>query len=302
MPLTVITLRKSTPSLRGDLSKWMQEIATGVYVGNFNSRIREHLWSRVIESVGKGEATLSYAARNEIGYAFETHNTQQKVIDYDGIPLVIYPKGNNQKSKSNDTKFGFSKAAKFRKQKQFSAKRISKKQIESSFVILDIETDGLDPRHNSIIEIGALKITENGVEEFQRLIKYKQKLPNKIKELTGITDELLQEEGKDLLSVLEDLKDFIGEKIIVGYNVNFDMRFINYTLVQLNKEPLTNQLIDLQQLVKREKMLLSNYKLETVVKSYEINSKVEHRALADAKLILDLSGKVNKFHEILEKK
>ena len=88
MPLTVITLKNSTPSLRGDLSKWMQEIATGVYIGNFSSRIREYLWSRVIESVGNGEATLSYASRNEIGYKFETYNTKRETIDCEGIPLV----------------------------------------------------------------------------------------------------------------------------------------------------------------------------------------------------------------------
>ena len=42
MPFTVITLKRSTPSLRGDLTKWMQEIATGVYIGNFNTRVREN--------------------------------------------------------------------------------------------------------------------------------------------------------------------------------------------------------------------------------------------------------------------
>ena len=41
MPFTVVTLKSVPPSLRGDLTKWMQEIAIGVYVGNFNSRIRE---------------------------------------------------------------------------------------------------------------------------------------------------------------------------------------------------------------------------------------------------------------------
>lgn len=40
MPLTVITLKNSPPSLRGDLTKWMQEISIGVYVGNFNTKIR----------------------------------------------------------------------------------------------------------------------------------------------------------------------------------------------------------------------------------------------------------------------
>jgi len=47
MVMTVVTLSKVPYSLRGDLSKWMQEIATGVYVGNFNTRIREELWKRI---------------------------------------------------------------------------------------------------------------------------------------------------------------------------------------------------------------------------------------------------------------
>lgn len=62
MPFTVITLKKVPPSLRGDLTKWMQEIATGVYVGNFNSKVRENLWKRVIDNVKEGEATICYSA------------------------------------------------------------------------------------------------------------------------------------------------------------------------------------------------------------------------------------------------
>ena len=46
MPLTVLTLKNVPPSLKGDLTKWMQEIATGVYVGNINTRVREKLWDR----------------------------------------------------------------------------------------------------------------------------------------------------------------------------------------------------------------------------------------------------------------
>ena len=91
MPFTVITLKKVPESLRGDLTRWMQEISTGVYVGNYNSRVREFLWKRVVETVGNGEATICYSCRNEIGYAFGTCNTERKVIDFDGIPLVLIP-------------------------------------------------------------------------------------------------------------------------------------------------------------------------------------------------------------------
>src|SRR5699024_10878282 len=119
MPLTVITLKKVPNSLRGDLTKWMQEIATGVYVGNFNVKIREHLWNRVVENSGTGEVTMSYAYQNEIGYQFETLNAQRQVIKYDGIPLVALPKV-NQIDENKEFKSGYSNAAKFRKAKKYT--------------------------------------------------------------------------------------------------------------------------------------------------------------------------------------
>ena len=45
------------PSLRGDLTKWCQEIQTGVYVGNVSARVRERLWQRINDNIGRGEAT-----------------------------------------------------------------------------------------------------------------------------------------------------------------------------------------------------------------------------------------------------
>ena len=91
MPMTVITLSKVSNSLKGDLSKWMQEIATGVYIGNFNSKVRDKLWERIQDAVGNGEATISYPMRNEIGYTFNTLNTRREIYDSDGIPLFCFP-------------------------------------------------------------------------------------------------------------------------------------------------------------------------------------------------------------------
>ena len=77
--MTVITLSKVSNSLKGDLSKWMQEIATGVYIGNFNSKVRDKLWERIQDAVGTGEATISYPTRNEIGYTFLTVNSRRDI-------------------------------------------------------------------------------------------------------------------------------------------------------------------------------------------------------------------------------
>ena len=56
--MIVITLTKVPQSLRGDLTKWYQEVQAGVYVGNVSARIRDLLWDRIIKNFGKGEATL----------------------------------------------------------------------------------------------------------------------------------------------------------------------------------------------------------------------------------------------------
>ena len=52
------------PSLRGDLSKWLCEINTGVYVGNVSSRVRDAIWDRVCENLKNGQATLVFNTTN----------------------------------------------------------------------------------------------------------------------------------------------------------------------------------------------------------------------------------------------
>lgn len=298
MPMTVITLTKVPPSLRGDLTKWMQEISTGVYVGNFNSKVRSNLWERITQNVGKGQATISYASRNELGYNFETCHTYREIVNYEGIPLVKIP--NNDKN-SLDLKSGFSKASKISKIKKINKSKMKNNNIPE-YIFIDLETDGLNFKDNNIIEIGALKVSKNGEEYFDHLIKNDSLLPFKIKKLTGINDKILNEHGEDLFLMLKAFKAFISNKVLTGYNINFDIDFLNYNLKKFGLEPLNNNIVDIIPLVKKEKMFLNNYKLETVLHDYEIFDEVPHRALLDCKLIKVLSTKVNGFSRKIKKK
>lgn len=293
MPLTVITLSKVPNSLKGDLTKWMQEISTGVYIGNFNVKVREELWKRVVENVSSGEATMTYATRNELGYKFQTFNSNRVPIDYDGLQLVMIP--NKDKSQSETiTKTGYSDASKYRKARKFIGGRSNNNRVKP-YVIIDIETDGLSPKKHQIIEIAAMKVLGNKNMYFSSIVAYEGNLPNEVTELTGITNELLITEGRPLEIVLKEFKDFIGDYELVGYNINFDIRFLNQHLASQELQQLTNKVFDLMQVVKKEKMFLKNYKLETVLKDYGISDNVPHRALEDVKLIGKLAGKVNGF-------
>ena len=294
MPLTVITLKNSPPSLRGDLTKWMQEISTGVYVGNFNTKIREELRDRIVESVGSGEATMTYATRNEIGYKFETHNSNKILIDFDGIPLVFIP--TNPKESKKENKLGFSKAAKMRKAKKYS--ELKSQEKNKAYVIIDLETTGLDPTNDRIIEIGALRIGKE-VEEYSTIIRQEINIPEKIKDLTGISDEEIKK-GKAEEIAINELIDFIGEDTLVGYNINFDIKFINEALKRQEKSKVKNMTYDVMKYVKNDKLFLKNYKLETVVKEYGIDETVPHRAIGDARITQKLIAKLDKLIKRLE--
>ena len=299
MPLTVITLVRSTPSLRGDLTKWTQQIATGVYVGNFSARVREALWARVIESVGEGEATMCFACRNEIGYQFVTWNTRRESIDCEGIPLVLLPKEGKE---IPPRAMGFSSAARFRNARRFSGKNPSAKAPAPRYVVLDIETDGLDENANTILEIGAIRVEGEERKEFHRLIRSGKRIPEEITRLTGITEDMLQEGGVCPAEALEDLSNFIGTDVIVGYGAHFDIRFIQKAMDRINRPRIKNPVCDLMRYVKKEKMFLGDYKLKTVLPAYGVKEKVPHRALEDARLIAALADKVNKFREAVNKK
>lgn len=291
MPLTVITVKNAPQALRGDLTKWMQEIATGVYVGNFNTKVREQLWYRVKDSVGHGEATISYSYRNEIGYLFSTINAQRETVDFEGIPLVRVPNG--EESDAPAFTLGFSNAAQYRKIKKYSTIRPSNRQ--KSYAVIDIETDGFNENEHSILEIGALKIENSKIEEFNYLIKYQHILPDRIIAITGITQEILAQEGIPLDIALNEFLQFIGSADLIGYNIDFDIKFLNHALKKEGLPLLKNKKYDLMKYVKSEHMFLNNYKLQTVLATYGIEEQVPHRALLDARLIYELSTKVNKF-------
>lgn len=288
MPLTVITLSKVKNSLKGDLTKWMQEIDTGVYVGNFNSKVRENLWQRVIENIDDGTATLTYAYRNEIGYEFKCINTNRNPVDFDGIPLVLIESKKDDREK---IKFGFSKQAKTRKAKKYASGKST-----NIYVVVDIETSGLDYKTDKIIEIGAVKTNSKGeiLDDFSYIIKQDIKLNKEIVNLTGINEEDLAD-GKDEKEALEELIKFIDNYKLIGYNFSFDLKFLNNSLKQNGIQEIRNQFYDLMDYVKKENLFMKNYKLQTALNKYGIGHTQKHRALDDARITAILSSKVNEF-------
>lgn len=294
--MIVVTLSKVPPSLRGDLTKWYQEIQTGVYVGNVSARVRDLLWERILKNIGNGEATMAYNAATELGYQFRTTRKDRQVVDYDGIPLMM-----QLKQQEVPVKHGFSNAAKFHRGKTMSRQRMAKSQKRISFglsktlVALDLETTGLDSTKSKIISIGAVKRVPDGeLLQFEKLIRSIDSVPEKIIELTGITSTKLKEQGVELSIGLEELSDFVKDAVIVGYNLQFDEKFLTEALKKVGKDELTNPTQDLMPIVKTTQEFLDNYRLTTVLEAYQIENLNPHHALSDAQATLSLAEKLIK--------
>ena len=198
----MLTMTDCPPRLRGDLSKWLCEIQTGVYVGQLTGRVREAVWKRVCDNLSSGRATMVYSSKGEQHMKFLVYNTTWEPVDFDGITLMRRPlprKSYEEASEENKKlQPGFSKAALIEKVKKIEASK-GKQQDTCGFITIDIETTGLDPEKDEILEIAAIKYIENNEAEiFSRVVKVQNHLTKEISELTGITDDFLLKNGMDI--------------------------------------------------------------------------------------------------------
>lgn len=288
--MIVLTMTNCPPKLRGDLSKWLLEINTGVYVGNVNARVRELIWKRVCENIKNGQATLVFPANNEQHMDFYVHNTNWQPIDLDGIKLMKHPK--NIYEQGEMLKSGFSNAAKRRMGLKKNARRVEK--ADNDFVIIDIETTGLSVENDEILEIGAIRIV-NGktVEEYERLIAVKTEIVQNISELTGITQEQVKENGKPINEALPSFMDFVKGSEVAGYNVNFDHDFLLAECSRQGIDITKIKFTDVMTIVKSKLKGMRSYNLESVAKRLGITTKQQHRALSDCYLLYQVYCKLN---------
>jgi len=87
--LVIVVVLSVTPErLRGELTRWLLEISTGVYVGHLSARVRDRLWDRIVADVSKGRALMVWSSRNEQHMQFRVHNHAWTVEDFDGVSLM----------------------------------------------------------------------------------------------------------------------------------------------------------------------------------------------------------------------
>ena len=277
----MLTMTNCPPRLRGDLSKWLCEINTGVYVGNVSSRVRDALWDRVCQNLKNGQATLVFTTAGEQRMDFRTHNTTWEAVDFDGIKLMRRPLPKSEPENAV-LKPGFSKAAQRQCARRANKPHSPKKE---NYTVIDLETTGLQTASDAIIEYGALRVRDGATaEELSILVQCETPLPAVITELTGIQDADLQQ-GKEAEEALKAFLEFIGNDPLVGHNISFDMEFLRAACKRQGLPIPANHCTDLMQLARRKLSRVANYKLLTLAQHFQLADQVEHRALPDCRLI-----------------
>lgn len=255
--MIVITLTDCPPALRGDLTKWLQEINTGVYVGKASARVRDMLWKRVTENVKSGRATMVYRTNNEQRMDFRVHNTVWEPIDFDGLKLMLRPSPARLK-KLSDSRMGYSKAARMRKAKQMSGRR-RHKPLPTTYAIIDLKTTGLSAKDDKLLEIKSIMVSEGKVQnEFHSLLDP----PLSAKE---------DDQGeRGIAQVLPEFLSFIGDAPVVTHDRDVVYTFLR-TACECCKLPLfSNQCIDLLSLSRRLVDDVKNNRLGTLLEHFKI--------------------------------
>ena len=156
-------------------------------------------------------------------------------------------------------------------------------EFPSDYTVVDIETNGIGD-YCEIIEVSAIKCRDNKtVDSFSSLIKPTQPIGWFITNLTGITDATVAN-APEAAGVLRDFFDFVGDDIIIGHNVHFDVNMLYDKLWLHNGLVLDNDFVDTLRLARRALPKLCNHKLGTVAEYYGISTRGAHRALRDCEI------------------
>ncbi len=179
---------------------------------------------------------------------------------------------------------------------------ISKLPIdEAKFCVVDVETTGLSPRYNGIIEIGLVKVSGlKIVDRYHSYVNPGKDIPYFITQLTGITNEDVYD-APFFEDIADEIVEFVGDDILTAHNFTFDNSFLNKEFRYCGKEPIENLNLCTLKLSRRLFPMLRSKSLGVVCNHLRLKNTKEHSALGDAevtaklliKIIKELNSKFN---------
>ncbi|EOS60741.1 exonuclease, DNA polymerase III, epsilon subunit [Firmicutes bacterium M10-2] len=281
--MTVIVLTDCPKKIRGNLTKWMLEVNTNVFVGQLNKRIRDALWIEICENMPKGKATLIYNREGEQGIGIEIHGNSWRPVDFEGIYMIQRPF--TQSNISSEEEY----MSKVYRQSIVRNKQKNKGNNQSkSYVAIDLETTGFK-LNDEIIEIGAIRFVEEKIiDQYHVYVKIEKKLSSNIEKLTGITQLTLDQSGIDIREALNGLIKFVKKDDLVFHNAIFDLRFLKKGCIKAKLPMIKNAYHDTLAIARKQVEKVDDFKLSTLATYYGIEFSKLHNALDDSFLTMRL--------------
>ncbi len=156
--------------------------------------------------------------------------------------------------------------------------------FDDEMIVFDIETTGLSAVNCHITEIGAVRIRAGQViDTFDTFVDPGVPIPEEISRLTHITDEMVQG-APDVRTALEQFFAYIGDRMLIAHNANFDVGFIRVHAERCGL-PFTNTYLDTLALSHYVNPELKNHKLDTIAQAYHLGDFNHHRAEDDAAML-----------------
>lgn len=172
--------------------------------------------------------------------------------------------------------------------------------VPDSYIVLDLETTGLDPHYDDIIEVACLKFA--GGKQVDSFHSYIQPRPFQddngqlhfvddfITDLTGITNDMLKD-APHFASIAPELSKYLGNSVLVGHNVNFDINFLYDNFMAALRKPLHNNFVDTMRIARIVMPDLPHHRLKDLCKAFSIDTDL-HRAdndcMATQKILVNL--------------
>lgn len=150
-----------------------------------------------------------------------------------------------------------------------------------SYIAFDLETTGLNPGENEIIEIGALKVRDGKVRErFMEFACPKKAISPRVTDITGITNEMVSH-ARLSEAVVKDFLNFCEDDILIGHNVIFDYSFVKISAATQGMT-FEKSGIDTLKIARKVHKEMESKSLESLCKHYHIDNQAAHRAYHDA--------------------
>ena len=159
--------------------------------------------------------------------------------------------------------------------------------FDDEFIVFDIETTGLSNVNDRITEIGAVKVRGNVIlERYDTFVNPGIPIPERITELTGITDEMVAE-ARTIDQVLPEFLEFAGDRLLIAHNANFDTGFIRRAAERCRIK-FDNPYLDTVAMSHYVNPDIKNHKLDTLADYYMLGDFNHHRACDDAEMLAQI--------------